>query len=470
MSRDSAGARRASPPPSPGGERGGRSVLEALRDAGTMAWLGRRAAYTLGAPLLTLAGAAATIAAPLLLDPGRFGDYILLLSVFQYACAFDLGLSQLADKSLAVRGGGGAASVADLVWSRLAVAGVALLLAGPLAFALARPGSDLTAGNLLLAAVGGVAFMVSNGPVALYRAGSRLWEFTFAALSMQAGLSLPRIAGLLFGGATGCFAALAAWYAFTAVLLNQPFGDVLRRRMTARAVARTLGAALPLFAFNALWLVYLTANRWVASALSDAVGFGLFAFGANLVAVGIGVLASVGQVHYPKHLAGAGEDGAQARLGRELRRLVGVASAGTLAGVLLCFYGVPAIFPHFAAAAAPSAALMASGVPLGLAVWLVPLVLAGSGRPWGDAAALFAWSFVALVAGMVAGDAAAEIIGQSWGCALAAVVPVAVQLRLLARSNMLRPAQTLAVLALVAAGMALDGLVWAVLRPGGAAS
>lgn len=383
-----ADAARASAP-LPCGTPDGRSVLGALRDAGVMVWLGRRTAYTVGAPLLTLAGAATTVAAPLLLGPTTFGDYVLLLSIFQYACALDLGLSQLAERSLAVRGGEGAASVAELVWSRLAVAGNAFMLAGPLAFFLARPGSDLTAGNLFLAAAGGIAFMVSNGPVALYRAGSRLWEFTFAALSMQAGLSLPRIAGLVLGGATGCFAALAAWYAFTAVLLNQPFKDMLRCRPPARAVVRTLRTALPLFAFNALWLAYLTGNRWIASALSDAFEFGLFAFGANLVAVGIGVLASVGQVHYPKHLAGAGEDGAQVRLGRELRRLVGVTTIGTLAGVVLCLYGVPAIFPRFAAAAVPSAALMVSGVPLGLAVWLMPLVVAGSGRPWGDAATLF---------------------------------------------------------------------------------
>ena len=82
---------------------GKRSLIGWLRDADAMPWLGRRMTYTLCAPLLTLAGAATTVAAPLLLAPARFGDYVLLLAVFQYACALDLGLSQLADKALAGR-------------------------------------------------------------------------------------------------------------------------------------------------------------------------------------------------------------------------------------------------------------------------------------------------------------------------------------------------------------------------------
>jgi O-antigen/teichoic acid export membrane protein len=436
-----------------------------LRGAGAMPWLGRRAAYTLGAPVLTLAGAFATVAAPLLLDPTRFGDYVLLLSIFQYACALDLGLSQLTDKSLAARGGEGSASMAELVWSRLAVAAGVLLLAVPLASALARPGGELTAGNLLIAAAGGVAFMLSNGPVALYRAGSQVWEFTFAALSMQAGLSVPRLAGLVLGGVTGCFAALLAFYALTAALLNQPFAAALCQRPSARAVARTLGAALPLFAFSALWLLYLTANRWISLALTDAEGFGLFAFGANLVVVGIGVLSTVGQVHYPKHLAGAGEEGAQARLGLELLRLLAVASAGTLAGVLACRYAIPVVFPKFAAAAEPSAALMASGIPLGLAGWLMPLVVAASGRPWRDAVAVFAVSFAVLGAGMAGGDALAGIVGQAWGCALTSLVLPAAQLALLVRGGMLGRARAVAVLGAAAGGMGLDVLAWMWLFP-----
>jgi hypothetical protein len=441
--------------------------VEALRDAGAMPWLGRRAAYTLGAPAFSLAGAAATVVAPLLLAPERFGDYILLLAVFQYACALDLGLSQLADRIAGARGGAQgmpAVSTGDLVWSRLAVGVCGLLLAVPVSFALVQPGGALTFGNLFLAAAGGVAFMLSNGPVALYRAGSRIWEFTFGALVMQAGLSLPRLAGLVLGGVTGCFAALAAWYALTAVLLNQPFGATLRSRPAPGAVVRTLGVAVPLFAFNALWLLYLTANRWIASALSEPLEFGLFAFGANLAAVGVGVLSTVAQAYYPRHLRAAGDaDSPGAALWREMLGLLGAVAIATAAGVAICRYAVPVVFPRYAEAADAAAALVASGVPLGVAAWLLPLAVATARRPWAEAAAVFLAAFLALGGAMAVGDAAAGIVGQAWGCALAALVPLAALLALLARRGMLRPRAAWAILALSALAVALDGLVWSML-------
>ena len=59
-----------------------------------------------------------------------------------------------------------------------------------------------------LAGVAGVAFMLSNGPLAYYRATQDILAFTLAALLMQIGLSLPRLLGLLTGGVTGCMVAL----------------------------------------------------------------------------------------------------------------------------------------------------------------------------------------------------------------------------------------------------------------------
>jgi O-antigen/teichoic acid export membrane protein len=437
-----------------------RSLLGLLRDTGAMPWLGRRMTYTIGAPVLTLAGAGAVVAVPLLIGPARFGDYILLLSIFQYACAFDLGLSQLADKALATRGGGHTASVAELVWARLAVAIGSLLLAFLLSFALARPEGEFTVGNLLTAAAGGVAFMLSNGSLALYRAGSRIWEFTFCALTMHVGLSVPRLAGLVLGGVTGSYAALAAFYALTATMLNEPFTGALRRRPSVRKLTQTFGAALPLFAFSSLWLLYLTANRWISSALSDAEEFGFFALGANLVAAGVGVLSTVGQVHYPKHRTGAGGADAEARLGRELLHLLGVATAGTLAGVVACRYAIPLVFPKFVAAAEPSAALMISGVPLSLASWLIPLVIASSRRPWTDATAVFVLSAATLGGAMAAGDTLGSVVGQAWGCTATSPVPVVVLLALLVRASLLSLATAARVLGVTVASMSVNTLAW----------
>lgn len=442
---------------------GKRSLIGWLRDADAMPWLGRRMTYTLCAPLLTLAGAATTVAAPLLLAPARFGDYVLLLAVFQYACALDLGLSQLADKALAGRERTEQTSLADLVRSRCYVAGAAVLLALPLSFALARSGGALTAANLFLAAAAGIAFMLSNGPVTLYRASSRIWEFTFAALVMQAGLSVPRLGGLLLGGIPGCFGVLAAFYALTAVLLTQPFSALLHTSSAPRAVRRTLGAALPLFVFNAVWLLYLTANRWIASALLDPEAFGLFAFGTNLVAVGVGLLMTIGQVHYPKHLGSDGGPDAQSLLERDLLHLVGLTAVGSLAGVLACRFAVPVVFPHFAAAAESSAALVASLIPLGMAGCVMPLVVARSQRPVRDTVAVFVASFGVLGVGMVMGNAIGGISGQAWGCTIASLVPPVIQVGILSRHSMLRRPQVNGIVAAACGAIVVDALVWGLL-------
>ncbi len=108
--------------------------------------------------------------------------------------------------------------------------------------------------------------MLSNGPVTLYRATARIWEFTFAALAMQAGLSVPRLAGLLFWGIPGCFRVLAVFYALTAVLLTQPFWPVLRMEFSSGGASHSRRCVASACAFNAVWLFYLTANRWIASA------------------------------------------------------------------------------------------------------------------------------------------------------------------------------------------------------------
>jgi hypothetical protein len=67
----------------------------------------------------------------------------------------------------------------------------------------------------------GAAFMLANGPVTVFRATSKIWEFTASALLLQAGLTAPRLAGLAVGGVTGCFAALALWYGLLAALLSR---------------------------------------------------------------------------------------------------------------------------------------------------------------------------------------------------------------------------------------------------------
>ena len=63
-------------------------------------WLEKPEAFGLIVPILTVLGAATTLLAPMILDAAAFGAFALLTSLFQYASAADMGLSQLADRHL----------------------------------------------------------------------------------------------------------------------------------------------------------------------------------------------------------------------------------------------------------------------------------------------------------------------------------------------------------------------------------
>jgi hypothetical protein len=99
--------------------------------------------------------------------------------------------------------------------------------------------------------------MLANGPVTVFRATSKIWEFTASALLLQAGLTAPRLAGLAVGGVTGCFAALALWYGLLAALLSRSAAPPAARPTPLLPLLRL---ALPLFAFNACWEIYLSTN------------------------------------------------------------------------------------------------------------------------------------------------------------------------------------------------------------------
>jgi hypothetical protein len=49
-------------------------------------------------------------------------------------------------------------------------------------------------GTALALAAGGT-FMIANGPVTVFRASSKVWEFTVTALLLQAGLTVPASLG-----------------------------------------------------------------------------------------------------------------------------------------------------------------------------------------------------------------------------------------------------------------------------------
>ena len=395
-----------------------------------ISWMENPVAFGALVPVLTLAGAGTTLLAPMLLDPVAFGAFALLSTLFQYTAAADLGLSQLADRSAAQRTDNAAA----ILRARWRMALFIACVVAPGAAAVAWWTGGLPALATGLAILAGAGFMAANGPVSIHRAAARIGHFTLTALILHFGLTLPRLAGLGMGGVTGCFAALAIWYGGAALLLARP-----PRGPTADASA-LLAQSLPLFAFYGAWLLFASANRWVSWAVSRTdAEFGLFAFGAGFLMVGVGVVANVSQVRYPRIVAqvAISPDSGARLLAGDLMRLalataLCVAAATPSAGWLISH-----LFPRYEAATASALALAASATPLAMVAWSLPVAISLSARPWRDALAVFALPMLLLGPAMWLGERSYGLSGQAWASTLVTVLLAGLQLNQLRRTGAL---------------------------------
>ncbi|MBF9234419.1 family 16 glycosylhydrolase [Microvirga alba] len=400
-------------------------AVQSVRQARSLQWLSYPLAYTIGTTVASFMSLGTSLLAPSLLGPAAFGSFALLTSLFQYASKFDLGLSQLADRNLTT---GGASSVehgAEILRANWIIGGFVLLVMVPIAAFGAFISGRLSPFETALAIAGGALGMIANAPVTIFRASGQVWEFSAVALTLQAGMTVPRLAGLVFAGITGCFAVLVLWYGVLAMCFARAGLPSSRRRASIWPLLRT---ALPLFVFNALWLVYLTANRWIAAALSTPDELGLFAFGANLALVGLGILSTIAQVHYPKLLARIARQSPGACSGLVERQSLFLGIALASIALLAMFTAHPLIlrlFPQFEGAAVSTIALAISCISLGLITWIIPMVIALSPTPKRDAALIFAPGFLILIGAMALGDHVAGIAGQAWGCVAAGLVLLA---------------------------------------------
>ena len=420
--------------------------------------LGRPGAYAGGALVLTLLGSATTLMAPRLLDPTSFGSFALMTTLFTYAGRADLGLSQLADKLIPAHQPDekGLDDLAAGLMRALWVTGLGgLLLCLPLVLLLPLP-----PGLALLALAGGLAAMIANGPVTIFRAAGRVAEFTALALVLQLGMTAPRLLGLLTGGVAGCFVALLVYYACLALTVARPLGR------SGPAVTAILRLALPLFAFQAVWTLYLGANRLIMAGLATPHDLGLFSFGASLAMVGLGLLSTLTQLRYPALLAAHArrDPDAGRRIRREMDGLALLLSLVALMAILFAGRLVPLLFPAYGGAVPATIALAIGCIPLGTLVWIMPLVIVTTRRPVRDALVFTAWSLATLTGGIVAGMSFAGIEGAAHGQTLAALALFAATLLLLVRADVLdrRAATRAGLLQLVAVGL----LTALALRPG----
>jgi hypothetical protein len=374
-------------------------------------WLDRPIFYTIITPVLVMLGAGTTIAAPMLLDAAKFGQFALLMSVYQYTCDFDLGLARLTDRLLQNADVSVQATTQALLQARLLVAlptVIASILLGLLYGPLAT-----------LSGLAGVLIMQTNGPMAIYRARSLIRSYVSAALLTQFGLTLPRLLGLLLGGVSGCVFTMFGWYAMSAAIINVPPLRQGFRRLCLADLLNMTRQSWPLFVMNSAWVLYLLSGRWISSLLSDPIALGQFSFASNLSLVATGVLSNVGATYYPRHLSERNPP----RLCHELCVLIGLLAGGALAGVPACYFLLAYVFPHFDGAQSITAAVGFSAVPLGLAVWVVPMVMATSLRPIRDGVIICGSGMALQATLMVLLAHVAGLTGQAWAC-----VPTAVSL------------------------------------------
>ncbi|MGV2184429.1 family 16 glycosylhydrolase [Rhizobium rhizogenes] len=413
------------------------AVFHRLRMSPHLAWFGWPITYAVGTLLLTMLGSGTTLMAARLLDPVQFGTFALLTSLFTYASRADLGMSQLADKRIPGKSNAIAEHAGLEILVTLWIVG-AIALAASISVVLLVDGFgvDLPILGATFAITGGIMGMIANGPATLFRAASKVWEFTVLALILQIAMTVPRLAGLVLGGVDGSFAAVAIYYTLCAVLLARPLPR-LKKRPPLASMAQ---AALPLFAFNASWTFYLSANRWISSVLSSPHDLGLLSFGASLAMIGLGIMAAIAQVRYPKMLARMSGQSLQkdsAVVEREVFVVTLALSLVALCAVFVSDRVIAAIFPAYTEAVPATIALAVSCVSLGAMVWIVPMIIVRSQSPGLDSMKLFAVGFGTLLVTMTIGNSLAGIDGQAWGNVAASLLMLAAMVALMCRLGML---------------------------------
>jgi O-antigen/teichoic acid export membrane protein len=197
--------------------------------------------------------------------------------------------------------------------------------------------------------------------------------------------------------------------------------------------------------------------------LTTADQAGLFAFGANLIWIGVGVISAGAQVYYPRHLMLRD----QRKLLNQMLVLLALASVGIMVAIVLCRFELSTVFPKFAAADRSTAMILVSAIPICLAAWVLPIVIATAERPWVEAVIVFGGSILVLLGCMWVGDDLGGIVGQAVGCTLSAGTLLAAMLFLLHKHKMLHMRGASVLLGLATLAMAVCCAEWHYLFGGG---
>jgi O-antigen/teichoic acid export membrane protein len=421
-------------------------------------------------PAVTALNAVAGLILPMLMSPQVFGEYALVVTLFQYGLIFDLGASQLADRFVPLFLGQSRADEAEalgqrLLWFRLWVAIGSFVAAAGLLSLLAADGRLPFGYSVgLLAAFSGLAYMVALGPACLFRARSARRNYAISIAALSFGLVGARLAGLATGGLIGCFAALSCWYLGFALLFHwqQPLNRAFRPSFGE--FLSLAGRGLPLFLTSFVWAFYLTVNRWVAASVALPSEFGDFAFGTNILTLLVGSIGGFSAFYYPHFLEKIARNGAfsgSRALAINCVKLVGGTALLVACGVVMADFGVRWVYPAFIGAIPTARILLVAAPSLALASWLMPISLSAGRRPWIDGVVLYPVAMGILAIAIPTFYARHGINGAAWASAVSAVALVAMQLCMLVGAHVLKFRAALMVLvATGGATAAIGSLAW----------
>ena len=433
-----------------------------------LAFLSRPAVFGSLIPAVTLLNAAVGMLLPQMMLPQAFGEYSLVVTLFNYGLIFDLGVSQIMDRAIPAHLAAGEPAEAQragdtLLWLRFGIGVGAFALAAAVLVAFWSEGAlpfGLAAG--LLAALAGLADMVALGPVCIFRARSHRRNYAAMITVLLSGLVIARLGGLVTGGIDGCFAALACWYVACAAAYHWRMPLRPAARPDARQVRVLLATGLPFFATSFIWAFYVTGNRWIASFLIDPGAFGQFAFSANIFSLLVGAAGGFSAFYYPKlagRIANSG-DFAQSRvLTRDLVALLGATTVVMAVGIVLAGVLIRLIYPHYLPSVATARVILVAAAPMILASWLMPVSQSAGNRPWIDGAVIFPAATAVLAAAMAALFHALGDVGAAWASTVSALPLVGIQLAALHHTRIVRWGDAAVLFGLTAASCAALGLL-----------
>jgi O-antigen/teichoic acid export membrane protein len=434
--------------------------------------LSRPAVFGSLIPIVTLLNAFVGMLLPKLMAPRIFGEYALVITLFNYGLIFDLGLSQIMDRRILASLGTGRADQARsigerLLWLRLLIAVVTFVLISLILVALGIEKLlpfGLTGG--LLATLAGLTYMVALGPVYIYRARSQRQNYAIGIAILLSGLIFARLGGLLVAGLTGCLAALAVWYTTCAVWFHR--GTPLRasERPGLREALSVIGVGIPYFATVFIWSFYVTGNRWITSFLIAPDQFGLFAFSANIFSLLVGASGGLSAFYYPKiveRICGSAHFMLSGTITRDLSGLVGIVTCVVGVGIVIAGFLIRAIYPQYHEGVETARIILVAVPSMSLAAWLLPFSLTAGNRPLVDGLLIYPLATAILGVSIYILYQRFGDVGAAWASTISVLPLNAMQLTMLRYLRILKTRDTMVLFgASVAACLALGLFAWRV--------